>query len=102
MEEHLRDRHPKWELTKSRVDRENFSAMFGSSELKRRNLDAVEVLQLPPEQSEGSSDASVVENRGQKYPSQSPAGTPRCHRVLKISRPAADGSRVVTLFKHYF
>ncbi|KAJ7703986.1 hypothetical protein B0H17DRAFT_1228185 [Mycena rosella] len=99
MEEHLRDRHPKWELTKSRVDRENFSAMFGISELERRNLDAVEVLQLPPEQSEGSLDASVVENRGQKHPSQSPAGTPRCHRVLKISRPAADGSRVVTLFE---
>ncbi|KAJ6475871.1 hypothetical protein DFH09DRAFT_1120781 [Mycena vulgaris] len=76
MEEHFRG-HPKWELTKSRVDRDTFSATFSISELERRNLDAVEVSQLPPEQSEGSSDASVAENRGQKRPSQSPAGTPR-------------------------
>jgi hypothetical protein len=100
MEQHLRDRHPKWELTKSRADRDVFAAVFSIPELERRNLGAVRVavpLPSPPGQSENSQDALVGENRGQKRLPVSPAGTPRRSRVLRISRPAADGSRAVTV-----
>ncbi|KAJ7913216.1 hypothetical protein B0H13DRAFT_2659718 [Mycena leptocephala] len=79
MEQHLRDRHPKWELTKSRADRDVFAAVFSISELERRNLGAVRVAVPPPSppgQSENSQDALVGENRGQKRPPVSPAGTP--------------------------
>ncbi|KAJ7817225.1 hypothetical protein B0H13DRAFT_1923061 [Mycena leptocephala] len=93
MEQHLGDRHPKWELIKSREDREAFSSTFSISDLERRNLGIVEVSPVSPGlagQSERS-DPSVGDTRGQKRPPVSPAGTPR-----RISRPAADGSRVVT------
>ncbi|KAJ7743351.1 hypothetical protein B0H16DRAFT_1561498 [Mycena metata] len=101
MEEHLRDRHPKWELTKSRSDREAFAAMFCIPELECRSLGAaVRVSPPSPGQSEHS-DAPVAtavgDSRGQKRPSVSPAGTPRISRVLKISPPGADGRRVVTI-----
>jgi hypothetical protein len=73
-----------------------FSAVFSISELERRNLGAVQISSPSPGQSEHS-DAVVGDNRGQKRPSASPAGTPRISRVLKISPPGADGSRVVTI-----
>jgi hypothetical protein len=94
MEQHLGDRHPKWELTKSREDREAVSSTFSISDLERRNLGIVEVPPASPGlagQSEHS-DSPVGDTRGQI----SPAGTPRRSPVLRISRPAADGSRVVT------
>jgi hypothetical protein len=49
-----------------------------------------------PGQSEHS-DAVVGDNRGQQRPSAFPPGTPRISRVLKISAPGANGSRVVTI-----
>jgi hypothetical protein len=61
MEQHLCDRHPKWELTKSRADRDVFSAVFSISELERRNLGAIQISSLSPGQSEHS-DAVVGDN----------------------------------------
>ncbi|KAJ7661055.1 hypothetical protein B0H17DRAFT_1144837 [Mycena rosella] len=92
---HLRDRHPKWELTKSSTDREAFAAMFSISELERRNLGAdraVEVSPPSPEQS-NCSNILAVESRGENCLPVSPAATPRHRRFLKISR-AADGGLI--------
>jgi hypothetical protein len=96
MEQHLRDRHPKWELTKSREDREAFSSTFAISDLERRNLGVVEVSPPSLGQSE-SADGSVGDARGQKRLPVSPAGTPRRSRILRISAPGSDGSRTVTV-----
>ncbi|KAJ6578548.1 hypothetical protein B0H19DRAFT_1063020 [Mycena capillaripes] len=68
------------------------------AEAEERADFSISLLPSPPGQSENSQDAlvGVGENRGQKRPPVSPAGTPRRSCVLRISRPAADGSRSVT------
>ncbi|KAJ7936419.1 hypothetical protein B0H13DRAFT_1589586, partial [Mycena leptocephala] len=95
MEQHLRDRHPEWELTKSRGERDAFSSTFAISESERLKLGVPETSPASPVQSE-QSDALLNDSRGQKRLPTSPAGTPRHTRVLRVTHPAAQSSRTPT------
>ncbi|KAJ6615639.1 hypothetical protein B0H10DRAFT_2040373 [Mycena sp. CBHHK59/15] len=82
MDQHLRDRHPGWELTTTEL-----SAKILISHNEECRLGVPEAAQTSqPEMSDGSSGPST----GEKRLPTSPAGTPRVNRILRTSARHAE------------
>jgi hypothetical protein len=90
MDDHLRERHPNWQLTVSKEKRYSFLAQILVTETEEHRLG---ITQTAPAV-DGTVSDSVPnsprdEMRGQKRLPQSPAGTPRRPRRLRMSHTSA-------------